>query len=287
MNIVLSGPGRGVARFRGIGLHGGKPCSVTVVSRPAGHGIVFRRTDLRTASRLVAKPSLANCGSLSTRLMSGAVPYASTVEHLMAALSGSGIWDADVLLDGPEVPIMDGSSAPFLKGLAAGGFSSAPHPRAIQIQDRIRVEAGEAWMEAEPSGAPLGLDVTVEFPGLGRMAGTFDGGEASILSSTAHARTFAYEADLQAIRSRGLAAGGSLENAVVLSPAGVPFNPEGFRGDDEPLRHKALDILGDLALLGAPLMARVRAHRPGHQLSNMLARAILDSSVPSCRRAVG
>jgi len=282
MNLVLSGPGRGVVRFKGVGLHTGETSVLTVVKRGPGHGLVVARGDLPGAPRVRICADDAQCHRLSTQITLGGHAFASTIEHLMAALSGCGVWDADILLSGPEIPILDGSSLPFATALTQAGFGGSPVPRPIQlIHGPVRVETSGGWIVAEPSEQPLSLDVSIEFQGLGYLRGVFGGGEAGVFRAVADARTFAFERDLHMIRSRGLAGGGSLENAVVLNAAGQPLNPEGFRGKHEPLRHKALD------LLGAPLMARVTAFRPGHHLSNLLARAIAQPNLlPDMQRQV-
>ena len=278
------------ASFSGIGLHSGCAASVRIRPLSAGSGISFCRVDLKGMPRVDADADRVRSGALATELVGANGFSVSTVEHLMAALVALSIRDALILVDGPELPVMDGSAAPFIEGLRAAGWgrrqASGLGLPPICLQRPVEVRIGQSWMVAEPSNSAFSLDITVDYPGLGAMRGIYDGGEAAIALRMADARTFAFAADLESIRARGLARGGSLDNAVLLLADGTAMNPSGMRGADEPLRHKALDVLGDLAMLGAPLMAKVRTVRPGHQLTNALARAISFAQHPNeARRA--
>jgi len=243
---------------------------------PAGSGIVFRRTDLG-----VDIPALYTNvvdSRLCTVLATAERPEArvGTVEHLMAALAGCGVTDATVEIDGPEVPVLDGSAAPWVFLLDCAGrvaLDAAPH--AVEVLRPVRVEEGAAFAELRPGtdGFDLALSIAFDAPAIGRQSLTLRLGEETFRRELSRARTFAQAHEIAGLRAAGLARGGSLDNAVVVDGAKV-LNPAGLRAPDEFVRHKLLDAVGDLALAGAALRARFVGHRSGHALNNRLLRAL-------------
>ena len=258
----------------GIGLHSGLRVSVTLHPAPVDHGIVFRRSDLRAT--IAARFDHVADARLATTLGIGGARV-GTVEHLMAALSGSAIDNVLVELDGPELPIHDGSAAPWMFLLDCAGVAVQPEPRrVIDVLRRVRVKDGAAWAELAPAEAHDGLelDVSIDFAAaaIGRQSAQLCLTGNAFRHQIARARTFALAEDIAALREAGLAQGGSLENAVVVD-GGRVLNPGGLRMVDEFACHKLLDAIGDLALAG-PLRACFRAHRSGHALHNRLLRAL-------------
>jgi UDP-3-O-[3-hydroxymyristoyl] N-acetylglucosamine deacetylase len=244
------------------------------------HGIVFRRTDLRRD--IPARFDTVADTRLSTVLADPTMPSAriATVEHVMAALSGLGIDNVRIEVDGPETPILDGSAAPYVFLLQCAGIVEQDQPRsAIEIRRPVRVTDGEAWAELRPlasAGWPvLDLAITIDFAAaaIGRQSASLRLTRDSFCRDFARARTFALAADIEQLRAAGLALGGSLDNAVVVDEAKV-LNPGGLRMPDEFARHKLLDAIGDLALAGAPLHGQFVGHRTGHALNNRLLRAV-------------
>jgi UDP-3-O-[3-hydroxymyristoyl] N-acetylglucosamine deacetylase len=263
----------------GIGLHTGVRVSLTLSPAAVGHGIVFRRRDL--GASVPARFDQVADARLATTLACTANPSCrvGTVEHLMAALAGAGIDNALVTLDGPELPILDGSAAPWLFLIDCAGVAEqmeAPR-RSIEVLRRVRVDDGACWAELLPPARHGGLEmaVTIDFSAaaIGRQSATLRLTPETFRRQVARARTFALAEDVGALHAAGLAQGGSLENAVVVDGSRV-MNPDGLRMKDEFVQHKLLDAVGDLALASAPLLARFRAHRPGHALHNRLLRAL-------------
>lgn len=263
----------------GIGLHSGRRISLRLHPAPAGHGIVFRRTDL--GADILARFDRVIDARFATTLARADTPACrvGTVEHLMAALVGAAIDNALVEVDGPELPILDGSASPWLFLIDCAGLavqSGAPR-QGIEVLRRVRVEDGESWAELLPPGAHEGLELSISIDftaaAIGRQSVSLRLTGETFRHQIARARTFALAENVDALRAAGLARGGSLENAVVVD-GGRVMNPGGLRMEDEFVRHKLLDAVGDLALAGAPLHARFRAHRPGHALHNRLLRAL-------------
>ncbi len=271
--------------FTGVGLHSGRAIHMTIRPAHPNHGVVFVRTDLAAPDgcgvRIPARHDLVADTRLCTVLALPDRPEArvGTVEHLMAALAASGIDNALVEVDGPELPIADGSALPFLAALGRAGRTTYPMPvRAIEVLRPVRVAEGESTAELLPSDR-FSISVTIDFAAaaIGRQSLTLDQLNATrFRAELAESRTFCMAGEIDALRAAGLAQGGSLENAVVVDGAAV-LNPGGLRRPDEFVRHKMLDAVGDLALAGAPLLAHVTAHRPGHGLNNMLLRALFAS----------
>ncbi len=260
----------------GIGLHSGREVRLTLHPGEPGTGIVFRRTDL--GLDIPARFDLVSDTRLCTQLSLADRPGATvgTVEHLLAALAALGVDNAVVSLDGPEVPVLDGSSAPWVFLIDCAGRRPQEAPReTIEILRTVRVDSGDAFAELRPGSAGLELVMAIDFtaPAIGRQALTVSLTEQNFRRRLANARTFTQLAEIDALREAGLARGGSLENAVVVDHARV-VNPEGLRGTDEFVRHKMLDAVGDLALAGCPIQGRFIGHKSGHALNNRLLRAL-------------
>lgn len=261
----------------GVGLHSGRRVALMLRPAVAGTGILFRRGDL--GIDIPARFDRVVDTRLCTALVAEGAPQAriGTVEHVMAALAGTGITDAVVELDGPEVPILDGSAAPFLFLIDCAGTVSLDTPApVIEVLRRVRVEEGEAFAELLPAQLP-GFEATmrIEFPAtaIGTQQVSLRLSPAAFRAGVADARTFTLAEDIARLRAAGLAQGGSLENAIVVDGPLV-LNPGGLRRPDEFVRHKLLDVVGDLALAGAALSARFIGHRSGHALNNKLLRAL-------------
>ena len=245
---------------------------------PVGAGIVFRRTDL--GIDVAAQFDCVSDTKLCTVLRAPEAPEAriGTVEHIMAALSACGVDNVVVAVDGPEVPVLDGSAAPFSFLLECAGLVEQDAPvRVIEVLRPIRVSEGEAFVELRPAiSGGLEMSVSIDFAAsaIGRQALSLRLTEDSFRRDLATARTFALASEIAGLQAAGLARGGSLDNAIVVDGAKV-LNPGGLRMADEFVRHKMLDAVGDLALAGAPLQARFVANRPGHALNNRVLRALM------------
>jgi UDP-3-O-[3-hydroxymyristoyl] N-acetylglucosamine deacetylase len=252
-------------RFAGVGLHCGRTVQLEIAPAAPGAGIAFERTDLPRSKAIAATVANIQSSELCTTIGRG-VASVSTVEHLMAAFAGLGIDNAVVRVDAPEMPILDGSAAPFVdKMLAAGIARIEGRRKLLMVKDVLEIRDGAKLMRIEPAEA-LTFECAIEFPSraIGRQALTFGFSRSSFLDLCA-SRTFCHADDVARMRAAGLALGGSLDNAVVVTDTGV-VNPEGLRCPDEFVRHKLLDCIGDLALLGAPLVGKVTLERPGHAL---------------------
>jgi UDP-3-O-[3-hydroxymyristoyl] N-acetylglucosamine deacetylase len=250
-----------------------------VTLKPAGvdHGIVFVRLDApEFGRRIAALVDKVTTTELGTTLANSAGVSVATVEHLMAALFGMGIDNAIVEIDGPEVPILDGSSEPFIEMIEMTGTRALGAPRRmLEILKPIEVVVGNKLARLEPFDG-FELDVTVEFStrAIGRQRVVFDCTPQSFANDLGAARTFGFLHQVEAMQAKGLALGGSLENAVVIDGDAI-VNQEGLRFADEFVRHKALDAVGDLALAGAPIKGRYVAERAGHEMNVALVRALL------------
>jgi UDP-3-O-[3-hydroxymyristoyl] N-acetylglucosamine deacetylase len=254
--------------MEGIGLHSGGRIRMCV--RPGSEGIAF----VREGVRIPARPGNVVDTRLNTTLGLRGVSV-STVEHLMSAFCGLGITDCEVEISGAEVPVFDGSALPMLALLRQAGQETLPGEiPAIEVREPITVGEGSSWIEALPGSFCVSYEIDFPSRAIGAQRYVFDGADYDGL--IAPARTFGMLKDVEMMRSAGLALGGSLDNAVVVDGEKV-LNPEGLRFPDEFIRHKVLDLLGDLWLLGAPLIARVRAHRASHRLHVALAREILEA----------
>ncbi|MBI6629878.1 UDP-3-O-acyl-N-acetylglucosamine deacetylase [Pontibaca salina] len=262
--------------FEGVGLHSGKPARLVLRPAAAGQGIVFRRTDIELGNATI--PALWNRVDrtpLCTRLRNQAGVTISTVEHVMAALAGCGIHNALIDIDGPEVPILDGSSAPFVRGIIKHGVRRLSAPvTAIEVLKPVTVERGDARASLLPHDR-CRIDFTIDFAdqAIGRQSKSLDMSNGAFARELCDSRTFCRQSDIDAMRDQGLALGGTLKNAVVVDGDRV-LSPGGFRYADEAVRHKMLDALGDLALAGGPILGRYVGDKAGHTLTNTLLRAL-------------
>ncbi|ARE40026.1 UDP-3-O-[3-hydroxymyristoyl] N-acetylglucosamine deacetylase [Rhodovulum sp. P5] len=261
--------------FSGTGLHSGRAVQVTIHPASAEYGVWFRRTDLEGRDALIPARWDAVVPSRLCTMVSNGNAEVSTVEHLMAALAGCGVHNALIEIDGPEVPVMDGSAAPFVEGILARGLRRLDAPvRAVRILETVEVTEGEARAALSPANN-LEIDFAIDFAegAIGRQEKTLSMANGSFVRELCDSRTFCRNADVEAMRANGLALGGSLDNAVVFD-GDIVLNPDGLRHDDEPVRHKMLDALGDLYLAGTPILGRYTGIRAGHALTNRLLRAL-------------
>jgi UDP-3-O-[3-hydroxymyristoyl] N-acetylglucosamine deacetylase len=262
--------------FAGVGLHSGVPVTMTVHPAAEDHGIWFRRTDVPAGdARVAAQWDAVVPSRLCTLVANAAGVSVSTIEHIMAALAGSAIHNALIDIDGPEVPILDGSAAPFVAGFLEAGIVAQGAPvRAIRVLKAIEVREGDAVARIEPSDM-LEIAFHIDFAeaAIGRQHKVLNMANGAFVRELSDSRTFCRNAEVVALRERGLALGGTLENAVVFEGDKV-LSPGGLRYADEPVRHKMLDALGDLALAGGPILGRYTGIRAGHALTNRLLRAL-------------
>jgi UDP-3-O-[3-hydroxymyristoyl] N-acetylglucosamine deacetylase len=265
----------------GIGLHSGRRVQMALRPAAANHGIVFRRTDL--GRDIPARFDWVADTRLATVLADPADPSirVGTVEHVMAALSGCGIDNALIEIDGPEVPVLDGSAAHLVFLIDCAGVVAQEAPRrTIDVRRPVRVSDRNAFAELRPArpgraGLHLAMSIVFAAPAIGRQELSVQLTPESFRRELSRARTFALAEDIDRLRAAGMARGGSLDNAVVVDAARV-LNPGGLRMEDEFVRHKLLDAVGDLALAGAPLRGSFVAHRSGHGLNNRLLHALMD-----------
>jgi UDP-3-O-[3-hydroxymyristoyl] N-acetylglucosamine deacetylase len=207
----------------------------------------------------------------------------STIEHVMAALAGSGVHNALIDIDAPEVPILDGSALSFVTGFLAAGIEALAHPvRAIRVLKAVEVSEGEATARLDPADM-LEIDFSIDFEdaAIGMQTRRLNMANGAFVRELSDSRTFCRQSDVDAMRERGLALGGTLENAVVFDGDRV-LSPGGLRHDDEPVRHKMLDAVGDLALAGGPILGRYTGERAGHALTNRLLRALFADPAAYC-----
>lgn len=268
---------RSPALFAGIGVHTGAYTRVSVRPAAVDSGIVFVRTDVTDRDNAVPVSGEAVCKTqLGTVIGNAAGVTVSTIEHLMAAFAMLGVDNAVVEVDGPEMPIMDGSSAPFVRVLDRAGLRPQEAPRRyIEILETLEVvEAGKRATLKPACGFEVAFTIEFASAAIGRQSIDLAMDEQVFRDELADCRTFGFLSDVEALRAMGLARGGSLENCVVLE-GDVILNPEGLRRPDEFVRHKALDAIGDLYVLGGPLLGRFEGVCAGHGLNNALVRALL------------
>lgn len=261
----------------GIGLHSGERVRLALKPASTGAGIVFIRSDITDRdNRIEARAENVTAVRLGTTIANEAGASVATVEHLMAALAGLGIDDLTVEIDGPELPVMDGSSAPFIALINRVGLRGLAAPRrAIQVLKPVVIESEGRRASFLPAlKSIIEVEINFEHSAVGNQSCAFEVTPEVFSGDIAAARTFGFRKDLEALLAAGLARGGSMDNAVVLDDDGVA-NPEGLRFEDEFARHKALDALGDLYLAGAPILGRYHAQRPGHAINNQALRALL------------
>ncbi len=261
--------------FAGVGLHSGLACNVVIGPARSGSGIYFRRKESSEVIRAIPQSvsSTHLCTALGSSELSSTV---ATVEHLLAALAILGVDNAAIDVEGPEVPILDGSAAPFIKAIEGVGLQlQAEWRSAYRFNRPLRIEDRGRYIAIEPSETRI-VHVSIDFAeaaiGAGEVIVDLDD-PVAIHTRLAPARTFCRLADVAELRGRGLALGGSLDNAVVVD-ADRLLNDDGLRDPDEFALHKTLDLVGDLALLGAPIIGSLRAHKTGHDLNVAFARQI-------------
>ncbi|MGA0541635.1 UDP-3-O-acyl-N-acetylglucosamine deacetylase [Neotabrizicola sp. VNH66] len=279
--------------FAGVGLHSGRPVRMTVRPASADYGIWFRRTDVSGVDAMVpAIWSAVPPSRLCTIVENDDGVSVSTIEHLMAALAGCAIHNALIEIDGPEVPILDGSAEPFVAAFLARGLrSQMAEVRTIRVLKAVEVREGEAVARLEPADM-LEIDFRIEFneAAIGTQERHLLMSNGAFVRELSDSRTFCRQADVDAMQARGQALGGTLDNAVVFDGDRV-VSPGGLRHPDEPVRHKMLDAVGDLSLAGAPLLGRYTGHRAGHALTNRLLRALFADPeayrLESCAAFVG
>ncbi len=265
------------ARLAGVGIHNGLPVNLAILPAPADSGIVFVRTDVAADRQAIAALADRVCDTrLATVIGNQAGTTVSTVEHLMAAFAGLGIDNARVELDGPEMPILDGSAADFAAAIDAAGRATQDAPRRyIEILERIDVDGRGKRAALVPADRfELSVEIIFDAPAIGRQQLDLAVDPASFRAEIAPARTFGFIAEVEQLRAMGLGRGASLENTIVVDGARI-LNPETMHRPDDFVRHKALDALGDLALAGHPILGRYEASCSGHALNNQLVRALL------------
>ena len=268
---------RSPALFAGIGVHTGAYVRVSVRPAAPDAGVVFVRTDVRDADNRVPVSGEAVCRTqLGTVITNAAGVTVSTIEHLMAAFAMLGVDNAVVELDGPEMPIMDGSSAPFVRVLDRAGLRPQETPRRfIEILETVEVVDGDKRAVLKPAdGFEVAFEIRFGSAAIGRQAIDMPMNEAAFRAELADCRTFGFVHEVEALRAMGLARGGSMDNCIVVDGDRV-LNPEGLRRPDEFVRHKALDAIGDLYVLGGPILGRFEGELAGHALNNALVRALL------------
>lgn len=269
---------RSQATVTGIGVHSGTPVSLTLGPAPIDTGIVFVRTGLDGCDREVkAAFNSVTATELATVLGDRNGPLVSTAEHVLAALCGMGIDNALIEIDGPEVPIMDGSAAPFVAAIdQAGILTQSAARRYIQVLKPVQVAIGRSVGELRPNSSGFQVEVEVDFANavIGRQAYHFELSPERFRREIARARTFGYMSDVARLWSAGYALGSSFENSLVFDEERL-LNPEGLRYADECVRHKVLDAIGDLALAGLPMLGTYRSVRGGHKLNHAVLTALM------------
>ncbi len=264
-------------RASGVGLHTGKKILMTLRPAAPDTGIVFRRVDLAVPVDIPAHAENVGDTTLGTTLGHGEARV-STVEHLLSAFAGLGIDNAIVEVSAPEVPIMDGSAGPFVFLLQSAGLEEQPVPkRFVRIRRVVRVEDGDKWAEFRPfDGFKVNFELEFNHPVFRRHAqrASMDFSTTSFLKEVSRARTFGFMRDIETLRSQNLALGGTLDNAIVLDDYRV-LNDDGLRYEDEFVKHKILDAIGDLYLLGHSLIGEFSGFKSGHSLNNRLLRTLL------------
>jgi UDP-3-O-[3-hydroxymyristoyl] N-acetylglucosamine deacetylase len=267
----------GPAIIAGVGVHTGRRVRLAVRPAPTGTGIVFVRTDVSDVdNRIPVSGEAVIDARLNTMIANAAGTTLSTIEHLMAAFAALGVSNAVVEVDGPELPILDGSALPFVQLLDRAGFRRQPRAvRYVEILEPVRVTDGDKSAALLPCDR-YEMRFEIDFPSkvIGNQVVDFVVDEETFRREIMAARTFGFAHEVEALRQAGLARGGSLENAVVIDGDQI-LNPGGLRMDREFVKHKALDAIGDLYVLGAPLLGRYEGVKAGHAINNKLVRALL------------
>ncbi len=269
---------KNVIRATGVGMHTGEKVLMTLRPAPANSGITFRRVDLDPIVEIKADPYRVGDTALSTTLVDDGGARVATIEHLMSALAGLGIDNLYIDLSASEVPIMDGSAGPFAFLVQSAGIAEQAAPkRFIRIRKTVEVHDGDRWVRFEPyEGFRVKFTIEFDHPVIRSHSckADLDFSTTSYLKEVARARTFGFMRDIEFLRQRNLVLGGSLDNAVVLDDYRV-LNENGLRYDDEFVKHKVLDAIGDLYLLGRNPIGAFTGHKSGHELNNQLVRTLL------------
>ncbi|WP_342361309.1 UDP-3-O-acyl-N-acetylglucosamine deacetylase [Terrarubrum flagellatum] len=269
---------KGRVEVTGVGVHSGAPAKLVLHPAEAGHGVIFQRTGLAGGrDRLIeASHRHVSATELCTVIGDRSTGAVSTIEHLMSALMGLGVDNVFIEVDGPEIPIMDGSAWPFVEAIMSVGVATlSAKRRYIKVLKPVRVDHERSFCELRPAEQGFSLDVEIDFPlptiGRQRRAVTLDSGV--FVREVARARTFGLLSDVERLWKANLALGASLENTVAVDETRV-VNPEGLRYPDEFVRHKLLDAIGDLALAGAPMIGKFRSYRGGHRMNFLMLQAL-------------
>lgn len=268
---------KNVIRATGVGLHTGKKVYLTLRPAPVNTGIIFRRVDLDPAVEIAARPHNVGDTRLSTTLTNGKVRI-STVEHLLSAFAGFGIDNAYIDVSSDEVPIMDGSAGPFVFLIQSAGVMDQSAPKQfLRIKKPIHVKEGDKWVRFEPfDGFKVGFTIEFDHPAFNdrNCTAEIDFSTTSFVKEVSRARTFGFMRDVELLRENNLALGGSLDNAVVVDDYRI-LNEDGLRYEDECVKHKILDAIGDLYLLGHSLIGSFTGYKSGHELNNRILRDLL------------
>lgn len=264
-------------RAMGVGLHNGEKVFLTVKPAPIDYGIVFRRVDLNPVVEIPARSAFVGDTRLSTTLVKEGVRV-STVEHLLSAMAGLGIDNAIIEVSAPEVPIMDGSAGPFVFSLEAAGIEEQEGLKSfLRIKESVKVSDGDKWASLEPfEGFKISYTLDYDHPLLKNsvQSATLDFSTTSYIKEISRARTFGFLSEYEWLKANNLALGGSLENTIVLDDCRI-MNAEGLRFSDEFVKHKILDAVGDLYLLGTGLIGAFQGFKSGHTLNNRLLQSLL------------
>lgn len=264
----------------GVGLHSGERVKLTLLPAAPDTGIVFRRTDLPEPVDVKVEPALVNDTRLSSTLVTDTGVRVGTIEHLMSAFAGFGIDNLVVEVTAAEIPIMDGSAAPFIYLLQSAGVVEQTVPkRFIRVKQPVEIVEGDKWVRLDPlDGFKITLSIEFNHPAfnLAPQKVEIDFASSSYLDEISRARTFGFMHEVEYMRQHGLGLGGSLDNAIVIDDEYV-LNPEGLRFPDEFVRHKILDAIGDLYIVGHPLIAAFSGHKSGHAMNNKLLRKLLET----------
>ena len=268
--------------FSGVGLHSGRSVSLSIKPASKNHGILFKRKDIEIGNPIVrARWDYVSETTLCTRVRNEDGTAISTIEHLMAALAGCGVSNALIEIDSEEVPILDGSAAPFVKGILETGLKIiSSSSRIIKITRPVMFENQFGWARLSPYKRPE-MEYFIEFDDLviGKQSKILNMSNGSFVKELCSSRTFCSSKDVETMRRNGLALGGNYSNAVVVDGDKV-LSPGGMRYQDEAVRHKMLDAFGDLALAGAPILGKYEGHKAGHFITNSLLRKLF--SKPDC-----
>ncbi len=271
-----------VTHAQGVGLHSGQRVNLSLHPAPPDTGVVFRRTDLSPPVEIPARAQAVNETTMASTLTSGEGAdrvRVQTVEHLMSALAGLGVDNVLVEVTASEIPILDGSAASFVYLIQSAGIvEQAPCKRFIRVLESVQVQEGDKWARLDPHfGFRMAFEIHFGHPAIDstRQRVEVDFSHQSYVTDVARARTFGFINEVEFLRDRGLAKGGSLGNAIVMDDTRV-LNDDGLRSGDEFAMHKILDAIGDLYIIGAPLLAAYTAHKSGHALNNQLIRALLE-----------